>query len=142
MEKQSRRPDRGGGSVLLSDGALYGALGQGQIILVHIYRVLEGGCTGPQVEGRAGGSIAGEAAHRAAVLGDDKLHPGILEGGAELSDLLGVEGAAEPAAAKKGMLDMTARSFPQKRPCFQPPPAGRPPNREPKTAPARGMRHP
>ena len=66
MEKQSRRPDRGGGSVLLSDGALYGALGQGQIILVHIYRVLEGGCTGPQVEGRAGGSIAGEAAHRAA----------------------------------------------------------------------------
>ena len=44
MEKQSRRPDWGGGSVLLSDGALYGALGQGQIILVHIYRVLEGGC--------------------------------------------------------------------------------------------------
>ena len=48
MEKQSRRPDWGGGSVLLSDGALYGALGQGQIILVHIYRVLEGGCAGPR----------------------------------------------------------------------------------------------
>ena len=90
------------GSVLLSDGALYGALGQGQITLVHIYRVLEGGCTGPQVEGRAGDSIAGEAAHRAAVLGDDKLHPRALEGGAELSDLLGVEGAAEPAAGKDG----------------------------------------
>ena len=35
--EQSRRPDWGGGSVLLSDGTLYGALGQGQIILVHIY---------------------------------------------------------------------------------------------------------
>ena len=109
MEKQSRRPHRGGGSVLLSDGALYGALGQGQIILVHIYRVLEGGCTGPQVEGRAGGSIAGEAAHRAAVLGDDKLHPGILEGGAELPDLLGVEGTL--LSAKRGR--------------FQQPPTGR-----------------
>ena len=33
-----------------------------------------------------------------AVLLDDKLHPRALEGGAELSDLLGIEGAAEPAA--------------------------------------------
>ena len=54
------------------------------------------------MEGWAGGSIAGESAHRAAVLGDDKLHPGILEGGAELSDLLGVEGVAEPAAGEEG----------------------------------------
>ena len=37
-----------------------------------------------------------------AVLLDDKLHPRALEGGAELSDLLGIEGAAEPAAGKEG----------------------------------------
>ena len=110
MEKQSRRPDWGGGSVLLSDGALYGALGQGQIILVHIYRVLEGGCAGPQMEGWAGGSIAGESAHRAAVLGDDKLHPGILEGGAELSDLL-LKVLQSLRRARRGIVDMTARSF-------------------------------
>ena len=109
MEKQSRRPDWGGGSVLLSDGALYGALGQGQIILVHIYRVLEGGCAGPQMEGWAGGSIAGESAHRAAVLGDDKLHPGILEGGAELSWALKVLQSLR--RARRGIVDMTARSF-------------------------------
>ena len=111
MEKQSRRPDWGGGSVLLSDGALYGALGQGQIILVHIYRVLEGGCAGPQMEGWAGGSIAGESAHRAAVLGDDKLHPGILEGGAELSDLLALKVLQSLRRARRGIVDMTARSF-------------------------------
>ena len=31
-----------------------------------------------------------------AVLPNDEFHPGVLEGGAELPDLLGVEGAAEP----------------------------------------------
>ena len=124
MEKQSRRPDWGGGSVLLSDGALYGALGQGQIILVHIYRVLEGGCAGPQMEGWAGGSIAGESAHRAAVLGDDKLHPGILEGGAELSDLLGVEGVAEPAAGEEGNRGPDGTPLSIKRALFRRPPTG------------------
>ena len=88
----------------LSDGALYGALGQGQIILVHIYRVLEGAAPAPQMEGWAGGSIAGESAHRAAVLGDDKLHPGILEGGAELSDLLGVEWQSSLRRARGGIV--------------------------------------
>ena len=113
------------GSVLLSDGALYGALGQGQIILVHIYRVLEGGCAGPQMEGWAGGSIAGESAHRAAVLGDDKLHPGILEGGAELSDLLGVEGTVKLAAGEEGDAGHKSTLLSAKRGRFQQPPTGR-----------------
>ena len=41
--------------------------------------------------------------------------------------------------AKNGILDITAHSFPQKRPCFQPTPAGRPPNREPNNV-GRGWR--
>ena len=76
------------------------------------------------MEGWSGGSIAGESAHRAAVLGDDKLHPGILEGGAELSDLLGVEGVAEPAAGEEGNRGHDGTLLSIKRDLFRRPPTG------------------
>ena len=74
-----------------------------------------------------------------AVLLDDKLHPRALEGGAELSDLWALKVLQSLRRAKNGILDITAHSFPQKRPCFQPTPAGRPPNREPNNV-GRGWR--
>ena len=68
-------PDWGGGSVL-STVALYGALGRvGQIVALCTYTVLSKGAPFPDGGLGAGVSIAGESAHRAAVLGDDKTPP-------------------------------------------------------------------